>query len=133
MLHYLATHPGSDKMVCCTQPRRVAALNVARRVADEMDVEFGEEVGYTIRFEDFTTENTKLKFMTDGMLQREAMGDPLLNRYSFIWLIYKNRYSIIILDEAHSLSADATFADSPFYVKEFLDWAENQSSSCKIV
>ena len=84
MLHYLATHPESDKMVCCTQPRRVAALNVARRVADEMDVEFGEEVGYTIRFEDFTTENTKLKFMTDGMLQREAMGDPLLNRYSFI-------------------------------------------------
>ena len=84
MLHYLATHPESDKMVCCTQPRRVAALNVARRVADEMDVEFGEEVGYTIRFEDFTTENTKLKFMTDGMLQREAMGDPLLNRYSCI-------------------------------------------------
>ena len=84
MLHYLATHPESDKMVCCTQPRRVAALNVARRVADEMDVEFGKEVGYTIRFEDFTTENTKLKFMTDGMLQREAMGDPLLNRYSLI-------------------------------------------------
>lgn len=84
MLHYLATHPGSDKMVCCTQPRRVAALNVAKRVADEMDVEFGEEVGYTIRFEDFTTERTRLKFMTDGMLEREAMGDPLLNRYDII-------------------------------------------------
>lgn len=83
MLHYLATHPGSDKMVCCTQPRRVAALNVAKRVADEMDVEFGEEVGYTIRFEDFTSDRTVLKYMTDGMLLREAMGDPKLSRYCF--------------------------------------------------
>ena len=97
MLRYLATHPDSDKIVGCTQPRRVAALNVAKRVAEEMDVEFGQEVGYTIRFEDFTTERTKLKYMTDGMLQREAMGDPLLTRYS-----------IILLDEAHerTLSTD---------------------------
>ena len=97
MLRYLATHPDSDKIVGCTQPRRVAALNVAKRVAEEMDVEFGQEVGYTIRFEDYTTERTKLKYMTDGMLQREAMGDPLLTRYS-----------IILLDEAHerTLSTD---------------------------
>lgn len=80
MLHYYATHPDSDKMICCTQPRRVAALNVAKRVADEMDVEFGQEVGYTIRFEDFTTDRTVLKYMTDGMLLREAMGDPTLSR-----------------------------------------------------
>ena len=52
VLHYLATHPGSDKIVGCTQPRRVAALNVAKRVADEMDVEVSKEIGYTIRFED---------------------------------------------------------------------------------
>lgn len=97
MLRYLATHPDSEKIVGCTQPRRVAALNVAKRVAEEMDVEFGQEVGYTIRFEDYTTERTKLKYMTDGMLQREAMGDPLLSRYS-----------IILLDEAHerTLSTD---------------------------
>ena len=80
MLHYLATHPKSEKLVCCTQPRRVAAVNVAKRVADEMDVDFGEEVGYTIRFENLTTERTKLVFMTDGMLQREAMNDPMLYR-----------------------------------------------------
>jgi pre-mRNA-splicing factor ATP-dependent RNA helicase DHX15/PRP43 len=80
MLHYIATHPESDKIVCCTQPRRVAAINVAKRVAEEMDVEFGEEVGYTIRFDDFTTKRTKLKFMTDGMLQREAISDPMLKR-----------------------------------------------------
>ena len=77
-------------MICCTQPRRVAALTVAKRVSEEMDVEFGEEVGYTIRFEDYTSVRTKLKYMTDGMLEREAMNDPLLSRYS-----------IILLDEAH--------------------------------
>lgn len=77
-------------MICCTQPRRVAALTVAKRVSEEMDVEFGEEVGYTIRFEDHTSDRTKLKYMTDGMLEREAMNDPLLSRYA-----------IILLDEAH--------------------------------
>ena len=80
-----------EGMVACTQPRRVAATSVARRVAEEMDVVLGEEVGYTIRFEDVTTEGTtKLKFMTDGMLLREAMSDSLLSRYS-----------VIVLDEAH--------------------------------
>ena len=100
MLHYLATHPDSDKIVCCTQPRRVAASNVARRVAEEMDVEFGEEVGYTVRFEDVTSERTKLVFMPDGLLQREAMSDPLLSRYSFSPSL-NTSYSIILLDEAH--------------------------------
>ena len=100
MLHYLATHPDSDKIICCTQPRRVAASNVARRVAEEMDVEFGEEVGYTVRFEDVTSERTKLVFMTDGLLQREAMSDPLLSRYSFSPSL-NTSYSIILLDEAH--------------------------------
>ncbi|KCV71143.1 pre-mRNA-splicing factor ATP-dependent RNA helicase DHX15 [Fonticula alba] len=88
---------GIQGMVSCTQPRRVAAMSVAQRVAQEMDVKFGEQVGYTIRFEDFTSKNTLLKYMTDGMLLREAMNDPLLERYS-----------VIILDEAHerTLSTD---------------------------
>ncbi|CAO3662563.1 unnamed protein product [Rhizopus microsporus] len=77
-------------MIACTQPRRVAAMSVAQRVADEMDVKLGEEVGYSIRFEDNTSPSTFLKYMTDGMLLREAMSDPLLNRYS-----------AVILDEAH--------------------------------
>lgn len=87
----------SDRMVACTQPRRVATMSVARRVSEEMDVKLGEEVGYTIRFEDMTSDNTYLKFMTDGMLLREAMSDPMLNRYE-----------CIILDEAHerTLSTD---------------------------
>lgn len=78
------------KIVACTQPRRVAAMSVARRVADEMDVDLGDEVGYSIRFEDVTSQKTILKYMTDGMLLREAMNDSTLQRYS-----------TIILDEAH--------------------------------
>ncbi|KAH7110839.1 P-loop containing nucleoside triphosphate hydrolase protein [Dendryphion nanum] len=80
----------NKKMVACTQPRRVAAMSVAQRVAEEMDVELGEEVGYSIRFEDKTSPSTMLKYMTDGMLLREAMNDHDLQRYS-----------TIILDEAH--------------------------------
>ncbi|KAI0740348.1 pre-mRNA-splicing factor ATP-dependent RNA helicase PRP43 [Earliella scabrosa] len=79
------------QMVACTQPRRVAAMSVAKRVADEMDVQLGKEVGYSIRFEDMTEPGvTFMKYMTDGMLLREAMNDPDLRRYS-----------TIILDEAH--------------------------------
>ncbi|KZP24231.1 P-loop containing nucleoside triphosphate hydrolase protein [Athelia psychrophila] len=79
------------KMVACTQPRRVAAMSVAKRVADEMDVTLGRQVGYSIRFEDMTEPGTTfLMYMTDGMLLREAMNDPKLERYS-----------TIILDEAH--------------------------------
>ncbi|PGH33621.1 pre-mRNA-splicing factor ATP-dependent RNA helicase PRP43 [[Emmonsia] crescens] len=78
------------KLVACTQPRRVAAMSVAERVAAEMDVKLGEEVGYSIRFEDMTSQKTMLKYMTDGMLLREAMHDHDLKRYS-----------TIILDEAH--------------------------------
>lgn len=83
--------------VACTQPRRVAAMSVATRVAEEMDVELGQEVGYSIRFEDCCSSRTVLKYCTDGMLLREAMSDPLLEAYS-----------IIILDEAHerTLSTD---------------------------
>uniref|UniRef100_A0A671RHH5 RNA helicase n=1 Tax=Sinocyclocheilus anshuiensis TaxID=1608454 RepID=A0A671RHH5_9TELE len=82
--------PGPKRGVACTQPRRVAAMSVAQRVADEMDVMLGQEVGYSIRFEDCSSAKTILKYMTDGMLLREAMNDPLLERYG-----------VIILDEAH--------------------------------
>ena len=78
------------KTVSCTQPRRVAAMSVAQRVSEEMDVSLGQEVGYSIRFEDCSGPKTLLKYMTDGMLLREAMSDPMLENYQ-----------VILLDEAH--------------------------------
>lgn len=89
--HMKRSSDGTPKLIACTQPRRVAAMSVAKRVAEEMDVSLGQEVGYTIRFEDATSRpHTFLKYMTDGMLLREAMHDRMLSRYS-----------TIILDEAH--------------------------------
>lgn len=76
--------------VACTQPRRVAAMSVAARVADEMGVKVGNEVGYSIRFEDCTSDKTILKYMTDGMLLREFVTSPELAGYS-----------AIMIDEAH--------------------------------
>jgi pre-mRNA-splicing factor ATP-dependent RNA helicase DHX38/PRP16 len=77
-------------MIGCTQPRRVAAMSVAKRVAEEMNTKLGDTVGYAIRFEDQTSENTLIKYMTDGILLRESMGQPDLDQYS-----------AIIMDEAH--------------------------------
>lgn len=68
-------------MIGCTQPRRVAAMSVAKRVSDEMGVELGEEVGYSIRFEDCTSERTMIKYMTDGILLRESLREPDLDHY----------------------------------------------------
>ena len=79
-----------NKGVACTQPRRVAAMSVAQRVSEEMDVALGQEVGYSIRFEDCSSAKTVLKYMTDGMLLREGMSDPMLEAYQ-----------VILLDEAH--------------------------------
>nr|VDC97460.1 unnamed protein product [Brassica oleracea] len=78
------------KMVGITQPRRIAALTIAKRVAEECDVPLGQKVGYAVRFDDTTSSSTRLKYMTDGFLLREALVDRLLSRYS-----------VIIIDEAH--------------------------------
>ena len=84
-------------IVGCTQPRRVAAMSVAKRVSEEMECPLGGTVGYSIRFEDCTSKDTKIKYMTDGVMLRESLTEHDLDRYS-----------AIILDEAHerSLSTD---------------------------
>ncbi|KAJ7978712.1 ATP-dependent RNA helicase [Quillaja saponaria] len=86
--------------IACTQPRRVAAMSVAARVSQEMGVKLGHEVGYSIRFEDCTSEKTVIKYMTDGMLMREFLGEPDLASYS-----------VVMVDEAHerTLSTDILF------------------------
>ncbi|XP_043940421.1 pre-mRNA-splicing factor ATP-dependent RNA helicase DHX16 [Protopterus annectens] len=88
------------KKIGCTQPRRVAAMSVATRVSQEMGVKLGNEVGYSIRFEDCTSERTVLKYMTDGMLLREFLTEPDLGSYS-----------VVIIDEAHerTLHTDILF------------------------
>eukprot|EP00965_Chrysotila_dentata_P097984 3239816-Pleurochrysis_carterae.AAC.1 len=77
-----AGYTKNGKKIGCTQPRRVAAMSVAKRVADEVGCKLGNEVGYAIRFEDCTSERTVLKYMTDGMLLREFLGEPDLASYS---------------------------------------------------
>ena len=91
MTQYLAEAGYTSRgRIGCTQPRRVAAMSVAKRVAEEYGCRLGEEVGYAIRFEDCTSQDTVIKYMTDGMLLREALLDDALSQYC-----------VIMLDEAH--------------------------------
>ncbi|KII88814.1 hypothetical protein PLICRDRAFT_42054 [Plicaturopsis crispa FD-325 SS-3] len=91
---YEAGWAAEGNVIACTQPRRVAATSVASRVAAEVGSILGDEVGYTIRFEDVSDkERTRIRYMTDGMLFRETLVDPLLSRYS-----------VIMIDEAHERS-----------------------------
>ncbi len=98
---YEAGFANKGRMIACTQPRRVAAITVAKRVSEEMGCKLGSTVGYTIRFEDVSSRDTKIKYLTDGMLLREIQIDPHLRRYS-----------VVLLDEAHerSLNTDILFA-----------------------
>lgn len=98
---YAAGYTSSSGMIGITQPRRVAALTVAQRVADEMGSTLGGTVGYSVRFDDRTSAATRIKYLTDGMLLREAMLDADLKRYA-----------LLIVDEAHerSLQTDVMLA-----------------------
>ncbi|ESO83803.1 hypothetical protein LOTGIDRAFT_197014, partial [Lottia gigantea] len=95
-----AGYTDNGMKIGCTQPRRVAAMSVAARVGQEMNWKLGNEVGYSIRFEDCTSERTILKYMTDGMLLREFLSEPDLQSYS-----------VLIIDEAHerTLHTDVLF------------------------
>jgi HrpA-like RNA helicase len=81
------------RSVVCTQPRRVAAISVSARTAEEFGCRLGEEVGYAVRFDNKTSSNTIIKYCTDGVLLRETQNDPLLSKYS-----------VVMVDEAHERS-----------------------------
>lgn len=99
---------GQKKMIGHTQPRRLAATSVARRVAQELNSELGDWVGYQIRFSDRTSGNTAIKLMTDGILLAESQRDPLLRQYD-----------TIIIDEAHERSLNIDFLLG--FLKQLLD------------
>merc|ERR1740127_226754 len=92
---------GKLGIIGCTQPRRVAAMSVSKRVAEEYGCQLGQEVGYTIRFEDCTSPSTIIKYMTDGMLMREYLADSNLSKYV-----------AMMLDEAHerTIHTDVLFS-----------------------
>lgn len=92
---YEEGYTSHGQVIGVTQPRRVAAVSVATRVASEMGCELGTKVGYAIRFESRTAKDTKIKYMTEGILVSEALLDPDLSKYS-----------CIIMDEAHERSVN---------------------------
>ena len=95
----LAAEEGREgSRIGCTQPRRLAATSVARRVAEELKVEVGQEVGWQVRFTEVASEETRVKFMTDGILLAETQGDRQLRQYH-----------TIIIDEAHERSLNIDF------------------------
>ena len=73
-----------DKMICITQPRRIAAISLSKRVSEEMNTKIGDLVGYSVRFKEKVSSKTKIKFMTDGMLLRECILDKNLSKYKYI-------------------------------------------------
>lgn len=91
--YILEARISNSKCIVCTQPRRVAAVTISQRVALERNSVIGNEVGYSIRFEDKSTASTRLKYVTDGVLLREIINNPKLSNYG-----------VIILDEAHERS-----------------------------
>jgi len=103
---------GQKKMIGCTQPRRIAAITVAQRVTEELGEEYGYLVGHKIRFLDKTTKNTKIKFMTDGILLAETRSDRNLQAYD-----------TLIIDEAHERSLNIDFLLG--YAKQLLSKRKN--------
>ncbi|POC51658.1 ATP-dependent RNA helicase HrpA [Vibrio vulnificus] len=98
---------GKFGLIGHTQPRRLAARSVANRIAEEMETQLGDFVGYKVRFNDQISENTQIKLMTDGILLAEIQHDRFLNQYD-----------TIIIDEAHERSLNIDFILG--YLKELL-------------
>lgn len=103
----LAIGRGRSGRICCTQPRRIAAMSMARRLSDELNSACGSEVGYQVRFDDRSNDNTVIKFVTDGILLSQIHHDRKLLEYD-----------TIIIDEAHERSLNIDFLLG--YIKNLL-------------
>jgi ATP-dependent RNA helicase DHX33 len=96
-------------MIAVTQPRRVAATSLAARVSQEQETSLGQLVGYSVRFDEKSSSNTRIKYMTDGMIVRELLSDPMLSKYS-----------VVVVDEAHerTLRTDLLLANLKKIIKK---------------
>ncbi len=112
----LAAGRGIEGVIGCTQPRRIAATTVARRIAEELGEETGRAVGYKIRFKERTAPETYIKIMTDGILLAETQGDPLLSAYD-----------TLIVDEAHERSLNIDF------ILGFLQTLQRRRTDLKLI
>ena len=110
--------------IAVTQPRRVAAISVARRVSEEAGVQLGREVGYQVRFDDCSSHETAIRYMTDGCLLRELLDDRELSRYS-----------VVVLDEAHerSLATDVLFGLVKKLLGQPLSETKKRKAALKVV
>eukprot|EP01083_Nonionella_stella_P220117 787869_1 len=104
-------HRAGYRSIAVTQPRRVGATSVACRVVEEMDVELGRKVGYTVRFDDCTSSQTQVRFLTDGCLLRECLSSRTHSNYKQSHPRYDSHvpdtmldYDVVVLDEAHERS-----------------------------
>lgn len=113
-----------DGVIAVTQPRRVAAISVAHRVAFEMRAKLGDEVGYQVRFDDCSSSSTKIKYMTDGCLLKGFLEDQELSKYS-----------VVVLDEAHerSLATDILFGLTKSLLDKPFSYFKKRKSPLKIV
>ncbi len=105
---------GSEGLIGHTQPRRIAASSIAKRIAAELGTEPGQIVGYKVRFTDRTQPGASIKLMTDGILLAETQGDPLLSAYD-----------TLIIDEAHERSLNIDFLLG--YLQATAAWARKQA------
>jgi len=113
IVQYLLEEGFATGLIGCTQPRRMAAVGVSHRVAREVGCRLGDRVGYAIRLEDVTSKDTKVKFMTDGVLMRELINDRMLRKYS-----------VVVMDEAHerSVNTDVLLGAMKDVLRERMDF-----------
>ncbi|KAH8727081.1 P-loop containing nucleoside triphosphate hydrolase protein [Phaeosphaeriaceae sp. PMI808] len=120
---FLVSEPWCSKCIAITQPRRVAAISLARRVAEEMGTFMGSQspaakVGYSVRFDNATGPNTKIKFLTEGMLLQEMLRDPAMSQYS-----------AIVVDEVHERSVNVDLILG--FLKNLVTMIGSESSSVR--
>ncbi|EWC88310.1 hypothetical protein PFNF54_02916 [Plasmodium falciparum NF54] len=120
-------------IVGCTQPRRVAAMSIAKRVSEEFGCILGQEVGYSIRFDDCTSNDTIIKYLTDGMLLRETLSDTLLTKYSFIIILHSKEPESDYVEASLITVLNIHLNEHPGDILVFLTGQDEINTACEIL